>query len=165
MPASQQSYGIEGHKAPELNVAQWIDTNGDLTSDIKLKDLAGKFKVIYCFQSWCPGCHSQGLPALQQMVKALEGNDMVAFLAIQTVFEGFESNTFDKMRETQQSYELKIPFGHDIGDDSTRNISHTMYHYRSGGTPWFIFIDQNDQVVFNGFHLNTEKAIEYLTSL
>ncbi|MFT6809669.1 MAG: hypothetical protein ACJA01_002907 [Saprospiraceae bacterium] len=37
-----------------------------------------------------------------------------------------------------------------------------MYSYRSGGTPWFILIDQNDRVVFNDFHLNTEKAIELL---
>jgi len=40
-----------------------------------------------------------------------------------------------------------------------------MYHYRTGGTPWFIFIDQDNKVIFNDFHLNDEKAIEYLQSI
>ena len=57
---------------------------------IKLADFEGKFKVIYCFQSWCPGCHSAGLPNLKKMVNALQDNDKVAFLAVQTVFEGFD---------------------------------------------------------------------------
>ena len=69
------------------------------------------------------------------------------------------------MLETQKEYELAIPFGHDEGDDSTRNRSSVMHYYRSGGTPWFILIDQNGTVVFNDFHLNTDKAIEYLQTI
>ena len=72
-------------KAPELRVTQWIDGSGkDLKNPIKLADYKGKFKVIYAFQHWCPGCHKVGLPSLQKMVKALDGNDNVKFLAIQT---------------------------------------------------------------------------------
>jgi len=43
--------------------------------------------------------------------------------------------------------------------------STVMYHYRTGGTPWFIFINQEGKVVFNDFHLNTEKAIEFLQTI
>jgi len=70
----------------------------------------------------------------------------------------------DKLIETQKKYDLKIPFGHDVGNENTGSRSSTMYHYRTGGTPWFIFIDQNDIVVFNDF-LNEEKAIEYLKGI
>jgi len=83
---------------------------------------------------------------------------------IQTVFEGFHINTKEKLKETQNKYQLPIPFGHDVGNEKTGNRSSTMYHYKTGGTPWFIFIDQNNQVVFNDFHLDVDKTIEYLKS-
>jgi thiol-disulfide isomerase/thioredoxin len=165
MTTTKNTYGIGGAKAPEWNVPIWVDGEGEKINPVKLSDYDGKFKVVYCFQSWCPGCHSLGLPSLQEMVKALEGNDKVVFLAVQTVFEGKEANTFEKMLEVQKKYNLHIPFGQDNGDASSRNISNIMYNYRTGGTPWFIFIDQENNVVFNDFHLNTEKAIEYLQTI
>lgn len=153
------------YKAPEFEVNQWIDANGNSIEPIKLSDFNGKFKVLYCFQSWCPGCHSQGLPSLKKMVEALKGNEKVVFLAVQTVFEGHQENTFDKIIETQKQYELEIPFGHDPGDESSGSISKIMSNYRTGGTPWFIFIDQRDNIVFGDFHLNADGAIEVLKTI
>jgi len=151
-------------KAPEFNVKNWIDADGYATAEIKLSDYKGKFKVVYCFQHWCPGCHSKGLPNLKQMVIALEGNNNVAFLAIQTVFEGYDANTYDKIIETQKKYDLKIPFGHDAGDDG-KSRSNIMTNYKTGGTPWFILIDKNDNVVFADFHLNVDGAVEVINIL
>ncbi len=163
MKNKQAQYGIEGQRAPELsNDIYWVDSEGKERKVIKLSDYKGEFKVIYGFQSWCPGCHSQGLPSLQEMVKALEGNDKIKFFAIQTVFEGAQANTKERMLEVQKQYNLHIPFGHDVGNEQTRQVSSVMYNYRTGGTPWFIFIDQSDTVVFNDFHLDTEKSIQYL---
>lgn len=159
------NYGITGQLAPELQVGQWVDANGVEIDNISLQDYKGKFKVIYCFQAWCPGCHSRGLPALKEMSDALADNEDVVFIALQTVFEGSHANTYERMLEIQKEYDLKIPFGHDTGDASTRNRSSTLTHYRTGGTPWFIFIDQNDKVVFNNFHLDTQKAIQYLKNI
>jgi hypothetical protein len=45
------------------------------------------------------------------MVNTLEWSTKLVFLAIQTVFKGYGSNTFDKLVETQKKYALKIPFG------------------------------------------------------
>lgn len=151
-------------KAPEFKVESWIDTNGNKTQPIKLTDCKGKFKVVYCFQSWCPGCHSKGLPDLKKMVEALQDNKNVVFLAIQTVFEGHHENTFEKIIETQKQYGLKIPFGHDAGDDGV-SISNVMKNYQTGGTPWFLFIDKHDNVVFSDFHLNPDTAIEVLKTM
>ncbi len=151
-------------RAPEFNVKQWIDANGNKTNPIKLSDFKGKFKVLYCFQSWCPGCHSKGFPDLKKMTEALERNEKIVFLAIQTVFEGFEANTYEKMLETQKQYELKIPFGHDAGDDG-KSRSNVMNNYQTGGTPWFILIDKHDNVVFADFRLNANAAIEFLKTL
>ena len=165
MQDNKIKYGIESYQAPELDVAIWVNGEGKERKPLKLADSPDTFKVIYCFQSWCPGCHSRGLPALQQMVEALKDNEKVEFMAIQTVFEGRDANTKESMLEVQEKYDLHIPFGHDVGNEKTRNISSVMYHYRTGGTPWFIFIDQKGTVVFNDFHLNTEKAIEYLQTI
>jgi thiol-disulfide isomerase/thioredoxin len=150
--------------AAEFYVKDWVDENGNTTSQIKLSDFKGKFKVVYCFQSWCPGCHSIGLPNLKKMIQALKGNENVVFIAIQTVFEGHHENTFDKMLETQKKYDLKIPFGHDAGDDG-KSRSNFMQNYQTGGTPWFVFIDQNDSVIFADFHLNVDAAITFLKSI
>lgn len=150
--------------APEFNVKDWIDANGNKTKQVKLSDFKGKFKVVYCFQSWCPGCHSVGLPNLQKMVEALKGNGNVVFVAIQIVFEGYNENTFAKMLETQKKYELKIPFGHDAGDDG-KSRSNFMQNYKTGGTPWFVFIDQIDKIVFADFHINVDAAINVLKSI
>jgi len=151
-------------RAPEFSVNQWIDSNGNKTNPIKLSDFKGKFKVLYCFQNWCPGCHSKGLPDLKKMVDALDGNKNIVFLAIQTVFEGHDSNTYDKIVETQKRYALNIQFGHDAGDDDTSK-SNIMTSYKTGGTPWFILIDKHDNVVYSDFHLNPVTAIEFLKTL
>lgn len=146
-------------KAPELRVGQWIDDNGiKLEHPIKLTDYEGKFKIIYCFQHWCPGCHSVGLPSLKKLVDEFKGNDNLAFLAVQTVFEGNHINTFDKISETQKTYDLKIPFGHDPGE----GVSTIMTDYRTGGTPWFIFIDKENNILFTDFHINVDGAIKFL---
>jgi hypothetical protein len=81
----------------------------------------------------------------------------VGFAVIQTVFEGFEKNTFERLRETQLRYELNLPFGHDAvpGNHST-----VMQDYQTGGTPWFILIDQDNHVIFSDFHINAEQVID-----
>lgn len=149
-------------KAPELRVEQWIDANGNkLEQAIRLSDYEGKYKIIYCFQHWCPGCHSVGLPSLKKLADAFEGNKNIAFFAVQTVFEGAQANTYDKILENQKKYSLKIPFGHDPG----KGQSTIMQDYQTGGTPWFIFIDQENNVVFADFHINVAGAINYLNEV
>ena len=150
-------------KAPELRVSQWIDANGnELRTPVKLADYEGKFKVIYAFQHWCPGCHSVGLPSLKKMVDTLKDNKNVAFIAVQTVFEGVSKNTFDKIIDTQKEYAIPIPFGHDDGSQVGESRSTIMTDFKTGGTPWFIFIDESDNIVFADFHVNTVAAIDLL---
>lgn len=147
-------------KTPELRVKQWIDKNGKEIRPIKLLNFEGKYRIIYCFQHWCQGCHSVGFPSLKQLVEAFKENDQVMFFAIQTVFEGIDINTYDKILEVQNKYQLKIPFAHDKGI----RTSTVMEDYKTGGTPWFIFINQNGEIEYADFHINIEGAIKYLKS-
>jgi len=95
---------------------------------------------------------------LKKIVDVFQNNDKIIFLAVQTVFEGIDVNTYDKILETQKRYDLNIPFGHDPGS----GVSTIMQDYNIGGTPWFIFIDQEENVVFADFHINVHGTIRYL---
>ena len=98
---SSYSYGIQGQAAPDWGVAQWFSLPVD-KSTLEPSDFAGKVLYLYCFQSWCPGFHSHGFPTLKAVRDNYKGNTAVDFVAIQTVFEGFDTNTFERIQETAQ---------------------------------------------------------------
>ncbi len=157
--AAAPGYGISGGTAPELLVDYWIDRDGE-DSHFTLAEHEGKWVFLKCFQSWCPGCHSHGFPALQKISRALADNPAVVFAGIQTVFEGHYSNTVDKVREIQLRYDLQMAMGHDPGLEGGQ--PQTMLDYRTGGTPWMILINPQRQVVFNDFGIDVDKAIAFL---
>ncbi len=159
---AQSNYGIRGRVAPELEVDHWIDADGKATT-FNLSAHKGKWVFLKCWQSWCPGCHSHGFPALKTISDAFVSNPKIAIAGIQTVFEGFGVNTVDKLRDIQLQYDLQIPMGHDAGDTNGDRHPSTMRNYRTGGTPWMILIDPTGTVVFNGFSINSDRAIEFLT--
>ncbi|MCU7845607.1 MAG: TlpA family protein disulfide reductase [Candidatus Thiodiazotropha sp. (ex Monitilora ramsayi)] len=162
--ASSDKYGIKGKQAPPLQVDYWIDANGQPTV-FNQQQLEGKWVYLKCFQNWCPGCHKHGFPALKKVADAFHDDDRVEVLAIQTVFEGFSSNTKESVRELQLRYELPIMMGHDPGDPKVDPHPRTMRDYRTGGTPWAIIIDPSGKVVFNGFHIDPDKFIPHLQKL
>lgn len=159
----QSTRGIEGHMAPELSVKYWIDKAGEASS-FSVSESNGKWVFLKCFQNWCPGCHSSGFPTLKAFSDRFHDHPEVAIAGIQTVFEGYRSNTQDAVRELQLRYELPITMGHDPGDQETHAVPSTMRNYRTGGTPWLILINPAGQVVFNGFHVDSDKLIEYVAS-
>ncbi len=155
-------YGITNEKAPDWDVATWFNLpSGKKTVDIQ--DFAGKIIYLYCFQSWCPGCHSHGFPTLLKVREQFSADSDVAFVAIQTVFEGFEVNTPERAQETAQQYQLTIPVGHDAGPDGRRSL--IMQRYRTGGTPWIIVIDGLGTVRYDDFHADVYQMIGLINQL
>jgi len=152
--------GIVNKKAPELRVSHWIDADGSQREPLRLSDLGDGYKVLYCFQHWCPGCHSRGFPTLKRLVETLE-NRGFGFAVIQTVFEGSNANTPDKLREQQLRCGLKLPFGHDLPPEGERYPT-VMEDYRTAGTPWFIVINPEGEVVYNDFRLDADRFIAAL---
>jgi len=160
---AQQTRGIEGQLAPEIELDYWIDADGE-PGHFSVTESRGKWVFLKCFQDWCPGCHSSGFPTLQAFSKRFADHPDVAIAGIQTVFEGFRSNTVEDVRKLQLRYELPIVMGHDPGDEDTHARPVTMQGYRTGGTPWLILIDPEGVVVYNNFHVKTESLIEYVES-
>ena len=140
---------------PPLRVSRWIDAEGHPSAPLKLTDLGEGFKVIYCFQHWCPGCHSHGFPTLKTLVNKLSGHGF-GFAAVQTVFEGAQTNTFERLRENQERYGLAIPFGHDAAEGRYPTV---MADYRTRGTPWFIGLDPMGEVLHSDFRLDADALV------
>ena len=93
------TYGIQGRNAPPWGVETWFNLP-ESKQRLDVHDFGSKVLYLYCFQSWCPGCHSSGFPTLQAMLGEYEGNHEVTFVAIQTVFEGFDANTLEKAQSS-----------------------------------------------------------------
>ena len=154
--------GILDEQAPDLGVRHWIDASGQPMASYGLDQMPGAYKLIFCFQDACPGCHLNGFPSLARIVEAFRGSRFLSFAAVQTVFEDFGSNTVDKITANQRKYALPIPFGHDAGEGHEGAGSVLMQRFRNGGTPWFILIDPEGTVIYNHFRVDAEKLIAAL---
>ena len=106
---------------------------------------------------------SRSETTLKEVSEHFVASDDVAFVAVQTVFEGFGANTSEKALATVQSFDLDIPVGHDTGSDNRHST--LMARYRSGGTPWTIIIDRDGIVQFNGFQIESKEAIRLIDRL
>ncbi len=164
---AQSTRGIKNQRAPELNIPYWIDGQGKEREPFNIAEHRGKWVYLKCFQEWCPACHSVGFPNLQKLVTAFPTNEHVVSAVIQTTFEGHSINTVDALRKNQLRYDLDLPFAHDPGDTQLPNHDPghyplTMASYRTGGTPWVVIINPLGTVVFNDFHVNIDKFIQFL---
>ncbi len=153
--------GITGQKAPPWKVETWSGLPEGVEK-LDVTDFAGRVVYLYCFQSWCPGCHERGFPTLQAVESHYAKDERVAFVVVQTVFEGFETNTLENGRKTLQKFELTLPYGMSGGAE-TRSL--LMKDYNTGGTPWTIVIDPQGVVRFDGFSIEAKKAIELIDGL
>ena len=148
--------GIVGEPAPSLAGVEWIGGAREVLPEIR----KGEVTYLFFFQSWCPGCHSHGFPTLKALHK--EFQDEVNFIAVQTVFEGFGTNTKERAIADVKSFGLDIPVGH----DGTAQMPSTLLRtFRGGGTPWTIIIDKQGKVRFNGFRLQQKQGEEMLNML
>ena len=159
---SHPTYGIQGERAPAWGVTSWFNLPDDKPR-LDIQDFEDQVVYLYCFQSWCPGCHARGFPALLQVMEAFTDTPDVAFVAVQTVFEGFSSNTLARAQEVARQYHLTIPFGHDPGPDGRRSL--ILQRYRTGGTPWTVIIDRAGVVRYNDFFIAPDEAVALIESL
>jgi hypothetical protein len=106
-----------------------------------------------------------GFPTLKKLTETFEGNPEIAFLAVQTVFEGYSYNTEEKLRKNQLKYNVKVPMAHAAGSPQSHSPPEIMRNYRSGGTPWTVIIDSNGWVAYNHFHIDPKSAVELINML
>jgi peptide-methionine (R)-S-oxide reductase len=153
-------YGIAHKPAPEFRFDEWL-ANVDSDDGVRLAGIDEPFVYLYNFQSWCPGCHSHGFPTMKVVKDHFEASGrghLVRFVAVQTVFEGHETNTADAAIDSMARHDLSdIALGHDVGSPPT-----IMVDYQTGGTPWTVIIGPDRIVLDNGFHLDADNIIELI---
>jgi len=154
------SAALLGTKAKELDVDAW--TPGD-RSPVRLSEQRGRVVVIYAFQGWCPSCQSRGFPTTLKLRDELEG-EPVEFVFIQTTFEGFAANDYDRALNEQKRWRIDRPVGHDAAANSEER-PHTMTAFRTGGTPWTIVLDPWGRVRYNDFTRKYEMHRAHIDAL
>ena len=91
-------------------------------------------------------------------------DDQVAFVAVQTVFEGHEVNTAERAVASVAQHGLDgIPIGHDV--DPLGGPPSMMRLYRTGGTPWTVIIGPERRVCFDGFQIEPPSAAAIIGQL
>jgi thiol-disulfide isomerase/thioredoxin len=161
LAADKSKRGIVGNAAPNWEVTQWGNLPAGTTS-LDVDYYKGKTVYLYCFQSWCPGCLKHGFPTLAAVQKHFKNDPNVAFVAVQTTFEGGNVNTFANAKKTVDKFGLNIPVGQS-GDSDQR--SKFLTSYRTGGTPWTIIIGPTGVVAGDDFLFDTKDAIKIIDGL
>ena len=124
---------IMGSSARPLRSGTWLSGPTCPPAEHRcIRRISTREWYLFAFQSWCPGCHSQGFPALVETISSAVDSS-VAFVAVQTVFEGFDVNTAQAAQRAAVRYSLDIPVGHDIGPNG--EPSPLMRNYRKAGLP------------------------------
>jgi thiol-disulfide isomerase/thioredoxin len=159
-----QQLGIRNRPAPPWPVDAWLNLPEGVDR-INIGDFRGQLVYLYFFQSWCPGCHSHGFPTLREVHDHYRENDSVVFVAIQTTFEGYGTNTPERALQSVSDYGLEIPVGHTEGKGEHAGPPGMMRTYRTGGTPWTVIIDREGLVRFDGFSIEAPRAVELIEEL
>ena len=128
-------------------------------TDIIAQDLERMYPPVIHLHS------SQKLGKGLALTQAFNNADQVKFFAVQTVFEGYDYNSQDKLRKNQLEWDLKIPMAHAAGNPRNHEIPEIMRKYRSGGTPWKIIIDPQGKVAYNNFHIEPPQAVALIKRL
>lgn len=139
-------------KAPELEVAEWLNTD----EPISLETETGKVVVIEAFQMLCPGCVSHGLPQAKRIHETFD-RDHVSVLGLHTVFEHHDAMTPLSLKAFIHEYRLPFPVGVDTpGPDG---MPLTMRTYAMQGTPSLIIIDQAGHLRHHYFGLVSDLQV------
>lgn len=151
---TEKPKGIQGEKAPLLDVPTWIQVP-EGKRKVEITDYEGKVVVMLFFQHWCEASQKRALPTLKNLVDKFGSNEGVAFIAVQTAFQGLTDNTEDKITIAAEEFDLDIPIGHTVKTPEFPSVNGA---YKTGGTPWWVIVDKEGIVEYNGHYLNPEEA-------
>lgn len=155
--------GIKGFPAPPLGVDTWINLP-EGKERLGMPDFQGKVLAMLFFQATCTACEYREFPVMKQLVEEFEGDDGIAFVAIQTTFEDFTSNSELQLKPVAEKHKLSIPFGH-LAKSADPNVYSLNVAYNTPGTPWWVVIDKEGKVAFNANTMDPQIGIANLRKL
>ncbi len=137
-----------GKKAPDWDIAEWINSE-----PLSLSGLKGKVIVIDFFQLWCPGCNSFSIPLMHHWEQVFEkeaSEGRITFVSIHTVFEGHNFQTPKRLRRFLKKKGINHAVGIDRHIDGNR-LPETMRLYNTMGTPEMAIIDKHGNIRLQRF--------------
>jgi cytochrome oxidase Cu insertion factor (SCO1/SenC/PrrC family) len=129
--------------------------------------LRGRVVVIDFFQLWCPGSNEFSVPLFKSWQDRFAGRDDVMLVSIETVFEGHDVQTPERLRAYVRESGLTHPVGIDAYAPDDPVIPVTMKRFGTEGTPQVVIVDKRGKIRFSHFGrfdpLVVEAFIERLT--
>lgn len=146
------SYGIVGESAPMWGEIQWY-RQGKPERFPRLRQK--EWTYLYLWQAWTPACRGHGVKTFQSNLRRFAGLN-IRWCAVQTAFEGRESNTTAAAKGLSIQMGQRVWVGHQEG-------VHLMQGLRSGGTPWTAIIDPSGRVRWNGVRASGDGFEDVMT--
>ena len=115
-----------------------------------VKDFHGKPLLILIFSLGCPGCLGRAIPYANRIV--YENAEQINVIGIHTNFEGLDIDN-EKFYAAKEEFYLKFPFYKDFNYDTT------FLNYGAGGTPHWILVNEEREVVYSIFGSDPNNAL------
>ena len=112
--------------------------------------LKGKPLLILFFYLGCPGCTGRAIPFANKM--AYEYTDKINIIGIHNNFEGPEYNDDDIVEKLKSLY-VRFPVFKDSG------LASTFYKYQAAGTPHWILVNREGNVIRTIFGSDPNRAL------
>ena len=112
--------------------------------------LRGKPLLILFFYLGCPGCTGRAIPFANKM--AYEYTDKINIIGIHSNFEGPEYNDDDIVEKLKSLY-VRFPVFKDSG------LASTFYKYQAAGTPHWILVNREGNVIRTIFGSDPNRAL------
>ncbi|WP_394972870.1 peroxiredoxin family protein [uncultured Croceitalea sp.] len=137
--------GLEQHKKlPEWSLESLFDEKVPL-----LKDFRGKPLLILFFYMGCPGCKGRAIPYANRLVYEKTNINVVG---IHTRFEG-RTYSDEELRSAKDEFHIRFPYYRDVHPATTFTL------YEAGGTPHWILLDKDGNIVQSIFGSDPNKAL------
>lgn len=108
----------------------------------KISDFSGKPTLILIFSLGCPGCLGRAIPFANRMV--FENVENLNVIGIHSNFDGVDF-TLEKFQKAKDDFFMRFDFFKD------KNFDTTFLDYGAGGTPHWLLIDENGNLVYSIF--------------
>ena len=115
-----------------------------------VKEFQGKPLLILIFSLGCPGCLGRAIPYANRIV--YENAEQINVIGIHTNFEGLDIDN-EKFYAAKEEFYLKFPFYKDFNYDTT------FLNYGAGGTPHWILVNEEREVVYSIFGSDPNNAL------
>ena len=115
-----------------------------------LENYLGKPLLILIFSLGCPGCLGRAIPYANRVV--YENGDKIDVLGIHTNFEAVDFSK-EKFLKAREEFHIRFPFYAD------HNYDTTFLNYGAGGTPHWILVNREGEVVYSIFGSEPNNAL------